>query len=97
MVDERPKRSRLMSPKMSAFKAPRETSSEEGWRYRANCKGLDPELFYSFKPDVVVEAQSLCNTCPVQTNCHALAVASSQQWGVWAGIDYSPKGRRLVG
>ncbi len=36
------------------------------------------------------QAAELCEGCPVWDLCAASAEASSECWGVWAGVDHSP-------
>ena len=54
---------------------------------RAGCRDADPDLFFSFDPADIAQAQQVCAGCPVTAQCHARAEANDEQFGVWAGID----------
>ena len=47
--------------------------------------GPDPELWFADTPAGVELAKSLCQQCPVQTECLAGAAARREPHGVWGG------------
>lgn len=49
------------------------------------CRTHDPELFFAESPADVEYAKSLCQGCPVRTECLAGALARQEPWGVWGG------------
>ena len=49
------------------------------------CRVNDPELFFAESPADVELAKSLCQTCPVRTECLAGALERREPWGVWGG------------
>jgi WhiB family redox-sensing transcriptional regulator len=49
------------------------------------CRINDPELFFAESPADVELAKSLCQTCPVRTECLAGALERREPWGVWGG------------
>ncbi|MDP9395313.1 MAG: WhiB family transcriptional regulator [Actinomycetota bacterium] len=49
------------------------------------CRSFDPELFFAESPDDVEYAKSLCQTCPVRSECLAGALERREPWGVWGG------------
>jgi Transcription factor WhiB len=59
---------------------------------RTHCS--DPEsshLWLSEDRDERARAGRLCAGCPVTMECWAASVARDERWGVWAGIDRSPR------
>jgi WhiB family transcriptional regulator, redox-sensing transcriptional regulator len=44
-----------------------------------------PELFFAEKPEVLKEAQALCQTCPAREECLAGALKRGEPCGVWGG------------
>jgi HJR/Mrr/RecB family endonuclease len=70
-----------------------------GWRSRAACKDVDPELFFaelippSPQMGLSVEeaegsAKMICATCPVEEECLTYALRSNQERGVWGGMTW---------
>lgn len=62
----------------------------DGWRERAACKGLDPNLWV---PNTRGEGQPLyeparavCTTCPVRQPCLDYALANHEEHGMWGGL-----------
>lgn len=62
-----------------------------GWRVRALCRELDPELFFPGKGISPTAAIGVCRRCPVQWEClhDALALPASADVGVWGGTTRS--------
>lgn len=59
---------------------------------RTHCS--DPEthhLWLSEYPEERAQAAKLCEGCPVLIECWTASVARDERWGVWAGIDRSPR------
>lgn len=66
------------------------------WVADANCRGLDPMIFYfnettgnrgrQRKPDPIqlARAKAICRACDVQAECLAYALNNNEQ-GVWGG------------
>ena len=50
----------------------------------AQCRGLDPELFYAESGSAIMKAKSLCSACPVREKCLEWAV-KREEFGVWGG------------
>lgn len=44
-------------------------NSEDTWMNSAECKKLNPELFFPSDGVGVIEAQHVCATCPVKAEC----------------------------
>jgi WhiB family redox-sensing transcriptional regulator len=54
------------------------------WRQLANCRGVDPELFFPERGEPAADAKAVCLGCVVRTECleHALA---HERFGIWGG------------
>jgi hypothetical protein len=64
----------------------------------ALCRGEDPETFYANSSArgagsirQVEAAQRICFQCPVIDACAKYADDNQETWGVWGGVDRSPK------
>ncbi len=57
------------------------------WRDRANCVGIDPELFYPGPWDHAGrdEALSVCEGCVSRAQCLAWALEHGEEFGIWGG------------
>ncbi|MEV7275090.1 WhiB family transcriptional regulator [Streptomyces bacillaris] len=61
------------------------------WRDRAVCADADPDLFFPIGTTgpalvQVMEAKTVCGTCPVQPDCLQWALGNDVQDGVWGGL-----------
>ena len=61
------------------------------WHAQANCLGLvDDVLFFGapkdgkYRPSSIRNAQEICDTCPVFTECLRPALVQRESWGIWA-------------
>lgn len=61
-------------------------STDTGWRTRAECRGVNPALFYDLHPSAVEAAKAVCDRCPVRQACRAHALAAGEEFGVWGGL-----------
>ena len=59
----------------------------QGWRNHAACRDTDPGLFFPKFGGSAQKAKAVCAGCPVAAACLDYALASGQQFGVWAGLD----------
>jgi len=62
----------------------------EGWRENAECRTVDPDLFFPIGntgPALgqIEDAKSVCRRCPVQEECLNWALDTGQSIGVWGG------------
>ncbi|WP_221350799.1 WhiB family transcriptional regulator [Streptomyces beigongshangae] len=62
----------------------------EGWRENAECRTVDPDLFFPIGntgPALaqIEDAKSVCRRCPVQQECLDWALDTGQSIGVWGG------------
>ncbi len=70
------------------------TTSPGGWQLRANCMGVDPELFFPERGSSTREAKEVCRGCVVSEDCLEFAIANGEKFGIWGGM--SERERRRV-
>jgi len=65
--------------------AQRDTDEEEdqGWRDDAECRGMDPNLFFPSPGVIPREAKEACARCPVRVEC--ADAGRTEKFGVWGG------------
>jgi WhiB family transcriptional regulator, redox-sensing transcriptional regulator len=72
--------------------------ADMSWQDKANCRGVDTNLFYleqgfskenERKLDIILP---LCNSCSVKGKCLSFAVTNQIEHGVWGGL--TPKERK---
>lgn len=68
--------------------------SPRAWQARANCMGVDPELFFPERGSSTREAKEVCRGCVVRVECLEFAIANSEKFGIWGGM--SERERRRV-
>ncbi len=64
------------------------------WQSRANCMGVDPELFFPERGASTREAKEICRGCVVRLDCMEFALANSEKFGIWGGL--SERERRKI-
>ena len=64
------------------------------WQERANCLGVDPDLFFPERGASTREAKSVCRGCEVRVECLEYALAQGEKFGIWGGL--SERERRRV-
>ena len=67
---------------------------ERTWHSRANCMGVDPDLFFPERGSSTREAKEVCRGCVVRDDCLEFAIANGEKFGIWGGI--SERERRRV-
>jgi WhiB family redox-sensing transcriptional regulator len=70
-----------------------ETDSSR-WQERANCLGVDPDLFFPERGASTREAKGVCRGCEVRLECLEYALAQGEKFGIWGGL--SERERRRV-
>ncbi len=65
-----------------------------GWQSRANCMGVDPDLFFPERGSSTREAKEVCRGCVVRVDCLEFAIANGEKFGIWGGM--SERERRRV-
>lgn len=77
--------------------------SPHAWMADANCRGLNPGLFYPQRGDnaAMAAAKAVCAGCLVRDECAAAGL--TERWGVWGGLSEqerrtlrSGRARRLI-
>ncbi|MGW3483473.1 WhiB family transcriptional regulator [Rhodococcus indonesiensis] len=70
----------------------RSHARQEDWSARADCRLIDPAVF--FGPDDEQRgarqrrertAKQICHGCPARIPCRAYALDSRQRYGIWGG------------
>ena len=70
------------------------TQSEmPAWQSKANCMGVDPELFFPERGASTREAKEVCRGCVVREDCLEYALANGEKFGIWC---LSERERRKV-
>jgi WhiB family redox-sensing transcriptional regulator len=67
---------------------------DRAWLSRANCMGVDPELFFPERGSSTREAKEVCRGCVVRQDCLDFAIANGEKFGIWGGM--SERERRRV-
>jgi WhiB family redox-sensing transcriptional regulator len=73
----------------------RHLETDTAWREQANCRGVDPDLFYPERGASTAEAKAVCRACVVREACLEQALTSpAETFGIWGGL--SERERRRV-
>ena len=67
---------------------------ERSWQTRANCMGVDPDLFFPERGASTREAKEVCRGCVVREDCLEYALANGEKFGIWGGLSERER-RRL--
>jgi WhiB family redox-sensing transcriptional regulator len=67
---------------------------ERRWQERANCLGVDPDLFFPERGASTREAKGVCAGCEVRMECLEYALRNSEKFGIWGGM--SERERRRI-
>ena len=67
---------------------------ERRWQERANCLGVDPDLFFPERGASTREAKGVCRGCEVRVECLEYALQHGEKFGIWGGL--SERERRRV-
>ena len=54
------------------------------WK-RANCRGMDPNLFFPYRGEPTELAKSVCAGCVIRSDCLEYALAHEGR-GIWGGV-----------
>ena len=71
-----------------------ETQVLDSWKQSANCRGVDPDLFFPERGASTKEAKRVCRGCVVRDECLEYALANGEKFGIWGGM--SERERRRV-
>ncbi len=64
------------------------------WHDRANCLGVDPDLFFPERGASTREAKEVCRGCEVRHDCLEFALQNGEKFGIWGGL--SERERRRI-
>src|SRR6267154_4842318 len=64
------------------------------WQERANCLGVDPDLFFPERGASTKEAKGVCHGCEVRPECLEYALRHGEKFGIWGGMSERER-RRL--
>jgi WhiB family transcriptional regulator, redox-sensing transcriptional regulator len=64
------------------------------WVQRANCNGIDAELFFPDRGEPTRDAKAVCAGCEVREECLDYALETGQKFGIWGGT--SERERRAL-
>ena len=67
---------------------------DRGWQARANCMGVDPDLFFPERGASTREAKEVCRGCVAREDCLEFALVNSEKFGIWGGLSERER-RRL--
>jgi WhiB family redox-sensing transcriptional regulator len=56
-----------------------------GWREKADCRGLDTDIFFPLKDKDADQALAICADCRVWVDCLKFAAKNHEIFGVWGG------------
>ena len=59
---------------------------DKRWQERANCLGVDPDLFFPERGASTREAKSVCGSCEVRLDCLEYALVNGEKFGIWGGL-----------
>jgi WhiB family redox-sensing transcriptional regulator len=77
-----------------------ETIPDSGWQQEAECRSVDPELFFPISERgqstaQILEAKAVCWRCPVQPECLQYAFDENVEDGIWGGLTEGERRERL--
>ena len=64
------------------------------WQGRANCVGVDPDIFFPERGASTKDAKSICRACVVCEDCLEYALVNGEKFGIWGGTSERER-RRL--
>lgn len=70
------------------------SEAPDRWQDRANCAGVDPELFFPSRGASTREAKAVCQGCEVRAECLDHAIENGEKVGIWGGL--SERQRRVI-
>ena len=67
---------------------------DRSWQDKANCLGVDPDLFFPERGASTREAKEVCRGCVVRMECLEYALVNGEKFGIWGGMSERER-RRL--
>jgi WhiB family redox-sensing transcriptional regulator len=59
---------------------------DRGWKSKANCAGVEPDLFFPERGTSTKEAKEVCKGCVVKEECLEFALTNGERFGIWGGL-----------
>lgn len=75
-----------MTDELDEAPALQEQPDRPDWFERAECRGVDPDLFFPKAGESYQQAQRVCRECPVRAQCLEYALDNCERFGVWGGL-----------
>ena len=72
----------------------REFIERPSWHAQAVCRGVDPDIMFPGRGQLVLPIAEVCRSCPVRASCLAQAMTDHAHHGVWGGA--SERHRRTL-
>lgn len=69
-------------------------AEDSSWQDRANCRGVDPDLFFPERGASTREPKEVCRGCVVRLDCLEYALSNNEKFGIWGGLSEQER-RRL--
>lgn len=69
-------------------------NADRDWQERANCLGVEPDLFFPERGASTKEAKTVCHGCEVRLECLDYALRHGEKFGIWGG--QSERERRRI-
>ncbi|WP_237074058.1 WhiB family transcriptional regulator [Mycobacteroides abscessus] len=63
----------------------------KNWEDLAECRYIDPEVWFPEKGGSAARAKRICASCPVRIECLDQAISNDERFGVWGGKDYAER------
>jgi WhiB family transcriptional regulator, redox-sensing transcriptional regulator len=68
-------------------------TGDMAWLDHAECRDLDPAIFFPAQHANLGPALKVCRQCPVRTECLNHALGAPEPVGVWGGVSAKARGR----
>lgn len=65
------------------------------WQNRAECRGVDTNIFFPASEEEAEPAKAICGVCPVRETCLEHALSDREREGVWGGATERER-RRII-
>lgn len=85
---------RLKDPPRSIGAPTADRPSSRPWWERANCRGMNPDVFFPPRGTPTADARDVCKRCLVRRDCLEDALAAGDIPGIWGGR--SARQRRMI-
>lgn len=56
------------------------------WRDNAECKGVNPDLFFPERGESTRPPKDWCKKCTVRQQCLDYAIENNERFGIWGGL-----------